>query len=85
MPSRPPFDPSEAHRHSIYHRAEVRKSETCGCFYCLAIYPLAEIAEWTDGGDTALCPRCGIDAVIGSASGYPVTREFLKEMKAVWF
>jgi hypothetical protein len=36
-------------------------------------------------GQTAICPRCGIDSVIGDESGYPVTREFLAAMKAHWF
>ena len=36
-------------------------------------------------GSTALCPRCGIDAVIGSESGYPVTKRFLERMQAQWF
>ncbi|HEX5724898.1 MAG TPA: cytoplasmic protein [Longimicrobiaceae bacterium] len=60
-------------------------SETCGCFYCLKAFPPSAIAEWVDRGETALCPRCGIDAVLGSASGYPLTREFLREMRSFWF
>jgi hypothetical protein len=36
-------------------------------------------------GQTALCPRCGIDAVIGSASGYPITQDFLQRMRADCF
>lgn len=84
-PSDLPPDFSAAHQRSIYHRAEVLASEVCGCFYCLKTYPPSEIAEWTDDGDTALCPKCGIDAVIGSKSGFPITREFLKEMKSIYF
>ncbi|WP_353464084.1 hypothetical protein [Sphingomonas faeni] len=35
---------------------------------------------------TALCPECGIDAVIGSATGYPVNDlVFLKAMNEEWF
>lgn len=34
---------------------------------------------------TALCPRCGIDSVIGSPSGYPVTPEFLGRTREHWF
>ncbi|HEU0053041.1 MAG TPA: cytoplasmic protein [Longimicrobium sp.] len=83
MPVEP--DPVEAHRRSIYHREEVMASETCGCFYCIAIFPPSAIEEWTDDATTAICPKCGIDSVIGSASGYPVTREFLREMKSFWF
>ena len=37
-----------------------------GCYYCGEIYRVADkpIIEWVDGGYTALCPVCGIDAVI---------------------
>ena len=33
----------------------------------------------------ALCPSCGIDSVIGDASGFPITEEFLVAMEARWF
>lgn len=76
----------EAHRHSIHHRSEIEASEVCGCFHCLEAYPPSAITEWTDkGADTALCPRCGIDAVIGSASGAELDAQFLKLMHQHWF
>jgi hypothetical protein len=82
-------DNIHAHRHSSRHRKEVLASEQCGCFYCLAIFPPSELEAWVDEweseGQTALCPRCGIDSVIGSESGYPITREFLQAMKNHWF
>ena len=30
---------------------------------------------------TVICPRCGIDSVLGDKSGSPLTREFLAEMQ----
>ncbi len=36
---------------------------------------------WLDREDTALCPYCCADSVIGESSGYPITREFLRKMK----
>ena len=82
----PTADIIGAHRLSIRHRGEVLASERCGCFYCGAIFPPADIKDWTDEwegvGPTALCPKCGIDSVIGSESGYPVTPEFLTAMSA---
>jgi hypothetical protein len=62
----------------------------CGCFFCLATFPPGEIKDWVDEnedgvGQTALCPYCGIDSVIGSASGFPITREFLEEMHRFYF
>ena len=78
-----------AHRHSIRHRDEILVSEVRGCFHCCETFAPSEIDEWTDEwegvGQTALCPRCGIDSVIGLASGYPVTGEFLKQMHDHWF
>jgi hypothetical protein len=74
-----------AHRHSWLHRAAIESSAHCGCFYCLAVYPPSAIREWVDGGETALCPRCGIDSVIGDASGYPLSGELLRAMKKHWF
>ncbi len=79
------LDLSVAHKHSIRHRAELEASEICGCFYCLSTFPPVEITEWIDAGLTALCPNCPVDAVLGSASGFPITREFLETMHARWF
>ena len=87
----------QAHEHSSNHRAELLASVKCGCFYCLAIFEPAKILDWVDApegqdhaeindvGQTALCPKCGIDSVIGDKSGYPLTIEFLREMHSHWF
>lgn len=79
-----------AHRHSIFHKSEVSKSSVCGCFYCLHTFKPSEIMDWVDQenpqGPTAVCPKCGIDSVIGSESGYPIeSSTFLKEMNDYYF
>jgi hypothetical protein len=79
------LDLEGAHKHSIHNRAELERSSVCGCFYCLATFSPSEIEEWIDDGQTALCPQCPVDSVIGSASGYPVTRDFLMLMHDKWF
>src|SRR5579872_940716 len=60
----------EAHKLSIFNKEWIKKSEVCGCFYCQTIFGPDRIMEWTDNGHpkglTALCPNCGIDAVIVS-------------------
>ena len=77
------FDP---HRHSMEHRAEVLASARCGCFHCGRTFAPAAIMDWVDDGQTALCPKCGIDSVIGDASGVPAGDPyFLKKMKRRWF
>src|SRR6266702_7873722 len=88
VPRRPEPDEDRleaAHRHCRLNRVELQSSDLCGCFYCFAIFAPAEISEWTDDGETALCPKCPIDSVIGSASGFPITPEFLHRMHDKWF
>jgi hypothetical protein len=86
----PEFDLKVAHKSSSGHRKQVEESEVCGCFYCLSTFPPKSIEEWVDDdkdgiGQTALCPKCGIDSVIGSKAGFPLTQEFLAAMNRHWF
>ncbi len=74
-----------AHGHCTRNRVELEASPLCGCFYCFAIYSPSEIDEWIDNDQTAMCARCGIDSVIGSKSGYPLTPDFLHRMHDYWF
>lgn len=78
-----------AHAHSANHRSAIESSDRCGCFSCKKTFPSEEIGEWADSdgelGQTALCPRCGIDAVIGDSAGYELTAAFLAAMHRRWF
>jgi hypothetical protein len=78
-----------AHAHSIWHRGEILASTICGCFYCLKRFTPNQISDWVnepgDAGYTALCPFCGIDLVIGSASRYAITNDLLRRMNQHWF
>jgi hypothetical protein len=78
-------DLDAAHKHCFANRPELIRSETCGCFYCFAIFSPAEIHEWIDDDQTAICPKCPVDAVIGSASGDRIDKSFLKLMHGYWF
>lgn len=79
-----------AHEHSVRHRDEIEASVRCGCFHCCKVFRPTAIVAWIRNGasrrtDTARCPHCSIDAVFGSASGLPVTTEFLERMRRHWF
>lgn len=73
--------------YSINNIQSLDETQKCGCFYCGRIFDSSEIAESIedDGGDTAVCPFCGIDSVIGEKSGYEITPALLKEMHNYWF
>ena len=74
----PGIDPYRAQDAAMNNRASIEKSEICGCISCSAIFKPAQIAQWWGEGKTACCPFCGLtDVVIGSASGLPITEEYL--------
>jgi hypothetical protein len=75
---------NKLHRKSRRNRPTLAKSTICGCFYCLNEYPFDRISEWIENGETAICPCCGVDAVIGFDA--PVAdRELLHKMHERWF
>ena len=74
-----------AHALCTNNRDALEKVSQCGCFYCERIYDPKEIKDWTDGGKTAMCARCGIDSVIPDTAEYPLTPEFLRKMHDYWF
>ena len=83
------------HKYSAHHRELMEHSERAACFYCEQFFSPSEVADWIDGrqletdslrdGATALCPRCGIDAVLPSGAPIPFTSEMLAQMRHHWF
>lgn len=76
-----------AHKKSSSHKNEIQLGNLCGCFYCKQTFLPEEISEWIKeikGGETAICPKCGIDSVLSSE--LPITDiVFLNEMYKYWF
>ncbi len=79
------MDLKQIHKHSIYNRKEIEQSAVCGCFYCLRWVHPPTIKEWCDDEDTAVCPHCSIDSLIGSFSGIVLSEDLLKEMRQKFF
>jgi hypothetical protein len=64
----------------MHDRQEILAADVCGCYYCLSTFAPSTIEEWTDFdhngvGRTALCPQCGVDAVIPSHPSRRITPE----------
>lgn len=78
-------DPIKAHEFSSKNMPALQNDRVCGCFYCLRIFSPVQIERRLVSEETALCPYCGIDSIIGESSGYPITEEFIAKMKAYWF
>lgn len=56
--------------------------ETANCYYCLRTVCVKDIVEYTDQGQTAICPNCHVDAVLPDST---ITKEQLKEIHDYWF
>lgn len=80
------LDVERAHYFSLYNRKTLEKDKLCGCFDCVKVFSPSEIQEYVeeDPDDTAICPYCGTDSVIGESSGFPITEDFLMRMHRRW-
>ncbi len=84
---------ASAHLSSFRNRKRIMKSAQVGCFYCETVFSPAEIKEWTDTNETAICPKCGIDSLLvmgesfkdDAGKKYKVDSRFLKRMHDEWF
>jgi hypothetical protein len=81
-----------AHKATIFHEKDIMASSVCTCFYCgYQFDPHKEKdLEWWDEtnpkGRTLACPMCGIDCIVGDASGFPVTdQDFIMACTEEWF
>ena len=74
-------------KHAEDNEIEIVQSKTCGCFFCRQVFDARNVQEWMDDarGVTALCPECGMDAVIGDASGIEISKPLMKEMNLEFY
>jgi hypothetical protein len=75
------------HNRVTDNKEELSRSKTCGCISCMRIFSPQEIESYlkNDSGETAFCPYCMMDAVIGDATGVKLTKENLKKLNQIWF
>ena len=76
---------AEAHEFAIYNRAALEAGEWAACYHCREVFSPSEIGDFTDEGQTAMCPYCGVDAVLPESAGYPFLPEVLKALREHWF
>ena len=77
----------KAHKASYANKSRLKEATQCGCFYCINTFNVNQIEDWSIDmpDDTALCPFCGIDSVIGDNEGFSITEEFLETMYSEYF
>ena len=74
-----------ATKYAFKNRQTLANSDHCGCYFCLKIFNPTEIKEWTDEGETALCPFCEVDAILANEADCKISKEFLQTLHDYWF
>jgi hypothetical protein len=82
----------KAHQATFANEKQIMESDSCTCFYCGHTFnprieqKLSWIEERPPLDKTLQCPMCGIDCMIGSASGFPIHDEsFITQCTEAWF
>lgn len=50
------------------NKHSISQTKTVGCYHCLSVFESSEIKNYTDQGETVLCPHCDTDTVVPTAS-----------------
>lgn len=76
---------AEAAEYSIQNREALAAGTLAACYYCQTVFPVSEITEYLHPDGTALCPYCGIDAVLPENAGYSFGEAQLRALNEFWF
>lgn len=73
------------HAYSSHNKDLVTASGKCYCFYCKAVVSSYLVKDFADHGQTAICPRCGIDSMIPDSVDEVLNENIISEMNEYWF
>lgn len=73
------------HAYSSYNRKLVDVADQCYCFYCQNTMDAGEIEDYADDGQTAICPKCGIDSILPDSIEEALDANTIAEMNEYWF
>lgn len=64
----------------------LKRYKNCTCIFCGSNFDYTKIKTYIDNGNVALCPICGIDAVVptevhNKVDNYKITNEIREELK----
>jgi uncharacterized paraquat-inducible protein A len=75
----------QIHKYASDNREILSKSRLCHCFGCESKFKFTSIKKWIHKDNTAVCPRCGIDAVVPAEVSIKLTRNILVKMNEYFF
>lgn len=78
---------SEWEKHSKNNELEILRSKECACYFCGNIFSARKVSDWaSDGkGASAICPHCGMETVVGDASGIELSKASVEKATSAYF
>lgn len=73
------------HAYSSHNQNLIATANQCYCFYCKRSMNKNDIKDYTDDGQTAICPTCGVDAIIPDSIEESLDDAVIQEMNEYWF
>ena len=73
------------HTYSSHNRNLIAVANKCYCFHCKAALDRHEIEDYTDNGQTAICPKCRIASIIPDSIEDSIDENVIAEMQEYWF
>ena len=77
----------ELQKRTHNNEIEILRSKTCSCLFCRQTYDARKVNDWINDerGMSAICPECGMDAVVGDNGGEPLDKTTLKEANLAYY
>ncbi|HBN00689.1 MAG TPA: hypothetical protein DD384_05680 [Firmicutes bacterium] len=78
----------DIYKHTKDNELDILQSKKCACLSCMQTYNARKINEWTTDKNhhmNAVCPLCGVDAVVGDASGYVLNLTDIRELHEAYY
>lgn len=60
-------------------------STNAGCYHCIKTFFSKDVKQFTDEGQTAICPYCFTDTVVFDNCGFELTLDNLQKANKYWF
>ncbi len=75
----------ELHATTFKHKELLAEDTYAGCGECTEVVLVSDIAKWCDDAQTALCPKCGVDALVPFLKFRELATVSIGEVRKVWF
>lgn len=73
------------HKTTFKNKELLDTTNKCACCSCNHFLKTSDIKEWTDDALTAICPLCGVDAIIPITVENPITEDDLEKLYKYYF